>query len=72
MSAITRLFSPPKAAQPDPTLIAAQQQQIAEERQRREQLDRETEARRRALMGRTLGRVSLLGGSETGVKDTLG
>jgi hypothetical protein len=72
MSAVTRLFSPPKAAKPDQSLVAAQQQQLAEERERRQKLERETEARRRALAGRTLGRVSLLGGPETGVKETLG
>lgn len=72
MSAITRLFSAPRAARPDQSLVAAQQQQLAEERRRREELDRQTEARRRALAGRTMGRVSLLGGPETGVKETLG
>lgn len=74
MSAVTRLFSPPKAARPDPSLVAAQQEQLAEERKRREQLERETEARKRARAGRTRGRISLLGGPETGVglKETLG
>lgn len=66
------LFSPPKAAKPDPALVEAQQQQLADERARTQDLESKAEARKRALAGRTGGRVQLLGGLETGLKDTLG
>lgn len=65
------VFSKPKG--PDPALIAAQQRQLDEERKRAQRLEEEAAARRRAIAGRNLGRVLLLGsGDERGVTTTLG
>jgi hypothetical protein len=65
------LFSSPKPPPgPDPNLIAAQQQQLADERKRTERLEAEKQSRLRAMLGRSMGRVSLLGGPEYGVPDT--
>lgn len=63
------LFSPPKPKGPDAGLIAAQQEQLAAEKKRAEDLKAQEDSRLRALLGRTSGRVSLLGGAETGVAD---
>jgi hypothetical protein len=66
------IFSPPKPKGPDPSLIAAQKQQLEDERKRREQLEAEKQSRLRAMLGRSMGRVSLLGGPEYGVPNTDG
>lgn len=69
---MTAIFSPPKPKAPDAGLIAAQQQQLADEKKRAAQLETQKESRLRALLGRTGGRPSLLGGPETGVTDGAG
>jgi hypothetical protein len=66
------IFSPPKPKGPDPSLIAAQKQQLEDERKRREQLEAEKQSRLRAMLGRSMGRVTLLGGPEYGVPATDG
>jgi hypothetical protein len=66
------IFSPPRPRGPDPGLIAAQRQQLEDERKRAAQLEAEKQSRLRAMLGRSTGRVSLLGGSETGVPDSAG
>jgi hypothetical protein len=66
------IFSPPKPKGPDPGLIEAQKRQIEEERKRAAELDMQKQSRLRAMLGRSMGRVSLLGGPETGVPNTAG
>lgn len=66
------IISPPKPKGPDPELVAAQREQMIEEKARAAELEAQTAARRRALAGRAGGRVQLLGGLETGLKETLG
>lgn len=69
---MTAIFSPPKPKGPDQSLIAAQQQQLADEKKRAADLETQKESRLRALLGRSSGRASLLGGPETGVTDGAG
>jgi NaMN:DMB phosphoribosyltransferase len=64
------IFSPPKPKGPDPGLIAAQKQQLEDERKRAAELEAQKQSRLRAMLGRGSGRVSLLGGAETGVPDS--
>ncbi|MCU0966986.1 MAG: hypothetical protein MUF08_18540 [Burkholderiaceae bacterium] len=66
---MSAIISPPKPKGPDPALIAAQQQSLADERKRAADLEAQKDSRLRAALGRTSGRVSLLGGAETGVPD---
>lgn len=66
---MSAIFSPPKPKGPDEGLIAAQRQSLADERQRAADLEAQKDSRLRAMMGRSTGRVSLLGGAETGVPE---
>lgn len=66
---MSAILSPPKPKGPDEGLIAAQRQSLADERKRAADLDAQKDSRLRAALGRTSGRVSLLGGAETGVPD---
>jgi hypothetical protein len=66
---MSAILSPPRPKGPDEGLIAAQRQSLADERKRAAELEAQKESRLRAALGRTSGRVSLLGGPETGVSD---
>jgi len=66
---VSAIFNPPKPKGPDEGLIAAQRQSLADEKKRAAALEAQKDSRLRAMLGRSQGRVSLLGGAETGVPD---